>query len=460
MNGFLFDSHTHLDIAPLSENPFLVVDRARKAGVGGMVTIGIDPESSRRNLSFAEAFDEVYSAAGIHPHNGEEYTEDALRQIEEISSHPFVVAIGETGLDFYRDYSDRDAQTAAFRAQLRLAKKVGKPVIIHNREAHREVLKIIDEEGVPSAGGVFHCFSGSHEFAMECVERGFLISVPGVVTYRNASILEDVVRKIPADRLLIETDAPYLTPHPHRGKPNEPSLIIHTALKVGEIKGLSLEDIARVTTSNALRLFSIQGELEYRVAYVIRESLYLNLTNRCTNRCVFCSKRKDYFVKGHYLKLSSEPSKEEVLESAEGAETFQEVVFCGFGEPTLRLKDMLFIAGKLKEKGVKKVRLNTDGLANLVHRKNVLPEMKGLIDSISVSMNAPDEKTYISICPNPYGEESFRSVLSFIREAKTIIPEVTATVVALPGLDIDRCRVLAEEELKVCFRVRGYNDVG
>ncbi len=460
MKGFLFDSHTHLDIEPLSQNPALVVDRARKAGVGRMVSIGIDPASSRKNLVYAEKFEGVFAAAGIHPHNAWEATPEALRKIEEIASHPEVVGIGETGLDFFRDRSDRDSQKEAFRAQIRLAKKMEKPLIIHDRDAHREILRILDDEGVPPRKGIFHCFSGSYEFALECLERGFLLSIPGVITYKNARTLAEVVEKVPADKLLLETDAPFLTPHPHRGKPNEPSLMVHTALKVGEIKNLTLEDVARITTSNALRIFHLQQDFDYRIAYSIRDSLYLNITNRCTNRCIFCSKRKDFFVKGHYLKLADEPSVEEILKSAKDAEKYSEVVFCGFGEPTLRLPEMLAVAKRLKERDVRKIRVNTDGLANLVHGRNVLPEMRGLIDSLSVSLNAPDGKTYASLCPNPYGEESFKALLSFIREAKEHIPEVTATVVALPGLDLEKCRKIAREDLDVSFRVREYNDVG
>jgi len=460
MEGFLFDSHTHLDIPPLSENPAFVVKRAEEAGVWGMVTIGIDPESCERALGFASEFERVYAAVGIHPHNAEEADDAALEKVRELAVSPKVVAIGETGLDFYRDYADRDAQREAFRRHLKLAKELGKPIIIHDREAHGEVLRILDEEGPFEDGGVIHCFSGSYEFARECVARGFFISIPGVVTYRNARKIVEVVEKLPIDRFLIETDAPYLAPHPHRGKPNEPALIVHTAQRIAELKGLSVKDVGRVTTTNALRLFRIAPEFDYRIAYQIRNSLYLNVTNRCTNRCVFCSKRSDFFVKGHYLKLDDEPTVEEILDAVGDPTPYDEVVFCGFGEPTLRLEDLKVIARELRKRGARKIRLNTDGLANLVHGRNVVPELAEVIDSVSVSLNAPDGETYASICPNPYGPDSFNHLIEFVREAKKHFKEVQVTVVDLPGLDVEACRRLAEDELKVPFRVREYNEVG
>lgn len=460
MPGFLFDSHTHLDIEPLSQNPQLVVERSKAAGVTGMVSIGIDIESCLKNISFAETYETVFASVGIHPHNAEDVDDESMGKILSLAENHRVVAIGETGLDFYRDYADRDAQRISFRKHLRAARLLDKPVIIHDREAHGEVLKIIDEEGVPDSGGIFHCFSGSYEFARECMERGFFISIPGVVTYPNAKKIVDVVQKIPTDRLLIETDAPYLTPHPHRGKANEPAYIIHTAEKIGELKGLTLEDVGRITTRNALKTFRITTTFSFEIAYKIRNSLYLNITNRCTNSCIFCKKRKDFFVKGHFLKLPGEPSVSEILESVDDAAQYDEIVFCGYGEPTLRLADMTEVARELKERGAKKIRLNTDGLANLIHGRNILPEIAGLVDALSVSLNAPDAETYASLCPNPFGESSFNDLLTFIGAAKRMIPEVIATVVAVPGLDIDRCRRLAEEDLGVSFRVREYNEVG
>ncbi len=227
----------------------------------------------------------------------------------------------------------------------------------------------------------------------------------------------------------------------------------------GARNGLSVEDVARVTTRNALRIFRIPVDEEVRIAYRIRNSLYLNITNRCTNVCTFCAKRGDFHVKGHYLKLPGEPGVDQVIAEAGDPAGYDEIVFCGFGEPLLRLREVKEIAGLLKTKGAK-IRVNTDGLANLVHGRNVLPELRGLVDALSVSLNAPDAATYARICPNRYGEASFPALLDFLRQAPAFVPSVTATAVALPGLDHDAVRRLAESIEGVSFRLRDYNDVG
>ncbi len=231
------------------------------------------------------------------------------------------------------------------------------------------------------------------------------------------------------------------------------------AKRIAEIKGLSVEDVARVTTLNAKRIFRIPADEEARVAYRIRNSLYLNITNRCTNVCTFCAKRGDFHVKGHYLKLPGEPGVDQAIAEVGDPTLYDEVVFCGFGEPLLRLPEVKEIAAALKARGAT-IRVNTDGLANLVHGRNVLPELAGLVDALSVSLNAPDAATYARICPNRYGEASFPALLDFLREAPRHIPSVTATAVALPGLDHEAVRRLAESIEGVTFRLRAYDDVG
>jgi TatD DNase family protein len=214
-----------------------------------------------------------------------------------------------------------------------------------------------------------------------------------------------------------------------------------------------------VTAWNAKRIFRIPADEETRVSYKIRNSLYLNITNRCTNSCLFCAKREDYYVKGHYLKLPVEPSVEEVIAEVGDPGQYDEVVFCGFGEPLLRLEDVKAVAKALKAKGAR-IRVNTDGLANLVHGRNILPELSGVVDAISVSLNAPDAETYARICPNRYGAGSFHAILDFLREAPRHLPSVTATAVALPGLDHDAVCRLASSIPGVGFRLRPFAEVG
>ena len=453
-----FDTHAHLDLSPLAEAEDAVLRRAGEAGVTRITTIGIDPESSAAAVAIAHRHAGVYASVGLHPHDASRLSEEALARLEELSRCDKVVAIGETGLDFYRDRSPRDAQRAAFREQIRLARRRNLPVVVHDRDAHDEALSILAEEKASEVGGILHCFSGDLAMARKAVAMNFLVSIPGAITYRGSEEQVEAVRRLPLDRLLIETDCPFLAPVPHRGKTNEPAYVPLVAAKVAEIQGVSVEDVARVTTLNALRVFRIPAEEEVRVAYRIRDSLYLNITNRCTNACAFCAKRDDWHVKGHLLKLPGEPSVAEVLARAGDPAAYDEVVFCGFGEPLLRLPEVKEIALALKRRGAR-VRVNTDGLANLVHGRNVLPELSGLVDALSVSLNAPDAETYARICPNRYGAASFPALLDFLREAPAHVPSVVATAVDLPGLDVGAVRRLAESIPGVAFRLRPYADV-
>jgi TatD DNase family protein len=401
----------------------------------------------------------IYASVGLHPHDASRLSDETLSRLEELSRCDKVVGIGETGLDFYRDRSPRDAQRAAFREQIRMARRRNLPVIVHDRDAHDEVLSILAEEKAAEVGGIFHCFSGDLAMARKAVAMNFLVSIPGAITYKGSEAQVAAVRGLPLDRLLIETDCPFLAPLPHRGKTNEPSYVPLVAAKVAEIHGVTVEDVARVTTWNALRLFRVPVEEEVRAVYRIRNSLYLNVTNRCTNVCTFCAKRRDWHVKGHLLKLPSEPEPAEVLSLVGDPTAYEEVVFCGFGEPLLRLPAVKEIATALKRRGAR-VRVNTDGLANLVHGRDILPELAGLVDALSVSLNAPDAETYSRICPNRYGAAAFPALLDFLREAPGHVPSVTATAVALPGLDVEAVRRLAESIPGVSFRLRAYDDVG
>lgn len=436
-----------------------MVQRARDAGVTRIATVGIDADSSERAVAIARRHAGVYAVVGLHPHDAGQLSDDLLARLDALSRCDKVVAIGETGLDFHRDLAPRGAQRAAFRELVRLARRRGLPVVIHDRDAHDEVLSILSEENAAETGGVIHCFSGDLAMARRAIGMNFLVSIPGAITYKGSEKQVEAVRGLPLDRLLIETDCPFLAPVPHRGKTNEPSYVPLVAAKVAAIQGVTLDDVARTTTNNAVRIFRIPVEEEVRVAYRIRDSLYLNVTNRCTNACTFCAKRRDYHVKGHLLRLPAEPSVASVLAEVGEPARYDEIVFCGFGEPLLRLAEVKEIAAELKARGAR-VRINTDGLANLVHGRNVLPELSGLVDALSVSLNAPDAQTYARICPNRYGEGSFPALLDFLREAPRHVPTVVATAVALPGLDIAAVRRLAESIPGVSFRLRPFDDVG
>jgi len=456
----LTDSHAHIYGNEFHADFDAMLARATAAGVRTIVAVGADLESSRMAVELANGYKNIYAAVGIHPHDAEGVTETDYVAIEALAAGcSKVVAIGEIGLDFYRDRSPRIDQEEVFRRFIRLAAKLSLPIIIHDRDAHERIMAILREEDASRVGGVLHCFSGDTAMAAECVALGFYISIPGTVTYPGNHALHEVVRQTKIENMLLETDCPYLTPVPHRGKRNEPAYVRLTAEKVAELKGLTLTDVARITTRNTARLFRIAGE-EYNatVAYKIRNSLYLNITNRCSNRCSFCAKFEDFTVKGHHLLLDHEPTAAEVLAAIGSRTDFDEVVFCGYGEPLLRLDLVKEVAADLKSRGAK-IRINTDGQANLVHGRNILPELAGLADTVSVSLNAADAATYSALCHTPFGEAGFQGVCDFLREAVKHIPTVVATAVTVPGVDIAPIRQLALS-LGVQFREREYAEVG
>lgn len=461
----IFDSHAHISKEFFGDDCNAVIERAEKAGVTNLVTIGSGsaPSEMEEAIEVAEKYHGVYAAVGIHPHNADKADHVTWSRLEELLKHPKVVALGEVGLDFYYNLSPPQTQKMVFERAIHLAKSAGKPIIIHCREAHQDCLEILKGCDLKENQGVIHCFTADFATAQRYLDLGFFISIPGVVTFPNSTVLQKAVERIPIERMLVETDAPFLAPVPMRGKKNEPAFIVYTIEMIAKLKRLSYEDIARITSLNTKRVFRLpldKGSLP-KLVYAIRDSLYINMTNRCTLHCTFCGKFRDFYVKGHNLKIGKDAEKEEILDALkkEDLNRYKEIVFCGYGEPLLRIDDVKEIAKVIKDYG-KKVRVNTDGLANLVHGRNVLVELAGLVDTISVSLNAQDAKTYAKYCHSKYGEKAFFAVLDFIREAKRYIPDVWATIVTLDGVDIEACRKLAEGELGVKFRVRPYNDLG
>jgi TatD DNase family protein len=254
----LFDTHAHLHFPDFAEDLDAVLDRARAAGLRGMVTIGTDRESNRATVTLADRHGDIWASVGIHPHDAAEATEADFEEMERLARGPRVVGLGEMGLDFFRDLSPRDVQDRVFRRQIEMARRVRKPVIIHCRDAHPEALALLAEERVEEVGGVMHCFSADVEVAKRCLDLGLMISLAGPVTYKNARALPDVARFVPEDRLVVETDCPYLTPMPHRGKRNEPAYVALTAAHVAGLRGVDSEALGAVLTRNAARLFNLQ----------------------------------------------------------------------------------------------------------------------------------------------------------------------------------------------------------
>jgi TatD DNase family protein len=253
----LFDTHVHLNAEQFEDDLSEVIERATRAGVERMVVVGFDRPTIEKAMELVKTYDFIYASIGWHPVDAIDMTDEDLVWIEELSSHPKVVALGEMGLDYYWDKSPKDIQQEVFRKQIRLAKKVKLPIIIHNREATADLVTILKEEGAHEVGGIMHCFSGSVEVAKECMEMNFYISLGGPVTFKNAKKPKEVAKEVPLDKLLIETDCPYLAPHPYRGKRNEPAYVRLVAEQIAELKGISLADVAKKTTENAKKIFDI-----------------------------------------------------------------------------------------------------------------------------------------------------------------------------------------------------------
>ncbi len=254
---FLVDSHCHLDYPELTSDAAGVMARARNAGVGHMLTIGTKITAFPNVLAVAEKFDNVSCSVGIHPHEAAVEPETDVEKLTALAQHPKVVAFGETGLDFFYEHSPRPEQERNFRTHIAAARENKLPVIVHTRDADAETDAILTEEMKKGAfTGVIHCFSSGRELAEKTLALGFYISLSGIVTFKKADALREIVKIVPLDRMLVETDSPYLAPVPFRGKTNEPAYVAHTAAAVAEIKGISRDELARQTTENFFRLFS------------------------------------------------------------------------------------------------------------------------------------------------------------------------------------------------------------
>lgn len=252
----LADSHAHLEMKDFDRDRAEVIRRALDAGVDLIITVGTTLDDCKKAVSIAKKYENVYAAIGIHPHDVKDIDEGTYDSLKNLAKMDKVVAFGEIGLDFFRNLSPREMQIRRFGEQLEVAGEIGLPVIIHDRDAHKETVNMLGT-WKRKQKGVIHCFSGDQRMAAKCLDMGFLISIPGAITFGTSEKLQEVVRYIPVTSLLVETDAPYITPHPNRGKRNEPAYVVHTARKVAEIKGLSLEELAGVTYQNTKDVFGI-----------------------------------------------------------------------------------------------------------------------------------------------------------------------------------------------------------
>ena len=252
--AYLVDTHSHIDM-PDFDNLDLIIANAKNAGVKKIILPSVDVNSFEKVLEISEKYNEVYAALGIHPTEAQNAKDEDFEKISELSSNTKVVAIGECGLDYYWDKTFINEQKSAFSKQIEIAKALKKPILVHDREAHKDTFDLLTENINDEIPVIMHCFSGSLEFAKECVKKGFYIALGGVVTFKNAKKVHEIAKQIPLEHLLLETDAPYLTPVPFRGKRNEPAYVKFVAEKIAELRGISFEEVAEITTKNANEIF-------------------------------------------------------------------------------------------------------------------------------------------------------------------------------------------------------------
>ncbi len=463
------DSHAHVLSDDYGAHLDEVLKRAWDAGVEAIIIPGTTIETSTEAVELAEKHQNIYACVGIHPHEASKATDRVLAQIETLSKHRKVVAIGEIGLDYHYDFSPREKQREVFRQQIDMAIGRSLPIVVHTRESVDEAVATVAEAvgknpgwkantptvhtRYPALRGVFHCFPGGAEDVWRLLELGFLVSYPGIVTFKNSPTI-DVLKKTGFDHILLETDSPYLAPVPLRGKRNEPANIGLIAQKIADVFGVSVEDVARTARFNTKKLFNIGPTDPPQIVYKLKNSLYLNITIRCNADCVFCDRRGEAIVKGHNLKIDREPTADEVIEAIGDPRRYDEIVFCGYGEPTIRLDVIKDVARRVKEKGGR-VRLNTDGHGNVINHRDIVPELVGLVDSVSISLNSIDPQQYGELMRLD-GERYHGAMVEFAKECKKHIPEVVMTVVGLDDIDASAAREYVQMEIGVDFKVRPY----
>jgi len=449
------DTHAHLFFENFKEDVDDVIQRAKDNSIDFIVVPATDIKTAKEAIALAEKYEQIYATVGIHPHDTKDWNESLISEIEALAKHPKVVAIGEIGLDYYYDFSPQDQQIKAFKSQLDLALKLELPVVIHNRDSDEDMMDIIQSYCGTGLKAQFHCFNGSLDDALEFMKMNHFISFTGNITFKKSDGLRDILKHIDLNHIMLETDSPFMTPVPYRGKRNEPSYVKYVAQQIAEIHKLSLEDVGRITSLNAFRFFEIGNAPKTSFTYLLENSLYINVTNRCNADCTFCRRKEDPFLRGYNLgmKKSEEPTAEVYISEIGDPKKYDEIVFCGYGEPTIRWDVVREVAKYVKANGGK-TRMNTNGHGNIINKKDITPEMKDIIDVISISLNSYDPKQYAELMQ--VSETHFDEMKSFARLAKKFVKKVVMSVVSLDEVEIEKSRKVVEDEIGVEFRIRAY----
>ena len=448
------DTHTHLFFKNFDEDRDEVIQNALDAGVKYMLVPGTDIETSKQAIELAEKYEFVYAAVGVHPHDTKDWDNALINELRELAKHEKVVAIGEIGLDYFYDFSPKDKQHQAFDKQIQLALELNLPIIIHNRDSNDDIMDFARKYADTSLKAQYHCFAGTVDNARELVEMGHYISFTGNITFKKADSVREVLSNVSVENILLETDSPFLTPVPHRGKRNEPKHIPLIAEVVAETHHLRVEDVARTTSWNAYKLFGIGVKMKLSFTYQIGESLYVNVTNRCNSDCVFCDRKGDAVINGYSLKMSKaeEPDAEVYISEIGDPTKYKEIVFCGYGEPTIRWDVVKEIAMYVKSNGGK-TRMNSDGHGNFINKRDITHELDGVIDSISISLNSTDKVQYAKLMQ--VDESLHAEMIDFARKAKSYT-HVVMSIVGLSSVDTENAKQFVTDEIGINFRVREF----
>lgn len=453
------DTHAHLFYPNFDGELDEIISRAKSEGVDYILVPATDLKTSQQVIDLTKNYEMVFGAVGIHPQDTKDWDSSLISRIEELTKQEKIVAIGEIGLDYYYGISPKEKQIEAFRAQIELALKLNLPVIIHNRDSDVDMMEIVRSYCSAGLKAQFHCYNGSLEDAMELIGMNHMISFTGNITFKNADNLRRILQYIPPENLLLETDSPFMTPIPFRGKRNEPSYVKYVAEKIAEFHKLRIEDVARITSFNAFRIFGIGSKPETAFTYKLGNSLYVNITNRCNAHCSFCRRKDDPILRGYNLGMerTEEPSADIYIKEIGDPKDYKEIVFCGYGEPTIRWKVVKDIAKYVKANGGR-TRLNTNGHGNVINKKNITPELNGLIDVVSISFNTFDPKQYSTLVG--LDRSYFNEMVNFAKSSKPFVEKVVMTVVSMDEVDIERSRKIVEEKIGAEFRVREFFSSG
>lgn len=449
------DTHAHLFFENFKDDIDDVIKRSKENAVDYIVVPATDIKTAKEAIRLAEKHEQIYATVGVHPHDTKDWDDSLLKEIEELGKHPKVVAIGEIGLDYYYDFSPQDQQIKAFKSQLDLAIKLELPVVIHNRESDEDMMDIISSYCGTGLKAQFHCFNSSLEDAIEYMKMNHFISFTGNITHKKNDSLREILKHINLNHLMLETDSPFMTPVPFRGKRNEPSYVSYVAQQIADVHKISVEEVGRITSLNAFRFFGIGAPPKTSYTYLLGNSLYINVTNRCNADCTFCRRKEDPFLRGYNLgmKKSEEPPAEVYIKEIGNPKRYDEIVFCGYGEPTIRWDIVKEVAKYVKANGGN-TRINTNGHGNIINKKDITPEMKGVIDIVSISFNTFDSKQYADLMK--VSEDHFEEMKNFARLAQQYVKKVVMSVVSLDEVEIEKSRKVVEDDIGVEFRVREY----